>query len=80
MVVPAGAPRGLCINDRTISRQEIEGRILKAIKQNLLTPELVAEFTRAYQAKVNRLVLEAGAEEAELGARLARVAFTNYHT
>jgi hypothetical protein len=65
--------KGLCVNDRTISRQEIEGRILKAIKQNLLTPELVAEFTRAYSEEVNRLVQEAGAEEAEVGARMAGV-------
>ncbi|MGO4388265.1 recombinase family protein [Microvirga sp. 2YAF29] len=34
--------KGLCINDRTISREEIETRILKALKQNLLTPELLA--------------------------------------
>jgi hypothetical protein len=40
--------KGTCSNDRTISRQEIEARILKALKQNLLTPDLVAEFTRAY--------------------------------
>lgn len=38
--------KGVCSDDRTISREEIESRILTAIKQNLLTPELVAEFTR----------------------------------
>ena len=34
---------------------EIISRILKALKQNLLTPVLVAEFTRTYHEEVNRL-------------------------
>ena len=58
--------KGTCTNDRTISRQEIEARILKALKQNLLTPELVAEFTRAYQEEVNRLTKEASGKAAEV--------------
>ena len=63
---PVGARRAPCTNDRTISRQEIETRILKALKQNLLTPELVAEFTRAYQEEVNRLTKEASGRAAEI--------------
>ncbi|MFC5084885.1 recombinase zinc beta ribbon domain-containing protein [Microvirga arabica] len=62
-----------CRNDRTISRQEIEGRILKALKQNLLTPELVAEFTRAFQEEVNRLTKEANGKAAEIDSKLAAV-------
>jgi site-specific DNA recombinase len=65
--------KGMCTNDRTISRQEIEARILRALKQNLLTPELVAEFTRAYQEEVNRLTKEASGRAAEVGAKLAAV-------
>jgi site-specific DNA recombinase len=65
--------KGMCSNDRTISRHEIEARILKALKQNLLTPELVAEFTRAYQEEVNRLTKEAGGRAAELESKLAGV-------
>ena len=60
-------------NDRTISRREIEARILKALKRNLLTPELVAEFTRAYQEEVNRLTKEASGRAAEIEAKLAGV-------
>ena len=60
-------------NDRTIRRREIEARILKALKQNLLTPELVAEFTRAYQEEVNRLTKEAGGRAAELESKLVAV-------
>ncbi|MBM1174708.1 recombinase zinc beta ribbon domain-containing protein [Microvirga arabica] len=65
--------KGMCTNDRTISRHEIEARILKALKQNLLTPELVAEFTRAYQEEVNRLTKEAGGKAAEVEAKLIGV-------
>ena len=60
-------------NDRTISRQEIEARILKALKRNLLTPELVAEVTCAYQEEMNRLTKEASGRAAEVEAKLAGV-------
>ena len=65
--------KGVCSNDRTISRGEIESRILTAIKQNLLTPELVAEFTRAYTQEFNRLVAEAGNQHAEVAGKLTAV-------
>jgi site-specific DNA recombinase len=65
--------KGVCSNDRTISREEIESRILTAIKQNLLTPELVAEFTRAYTQEFNRLVAEAGSQHAEVAGKLTAV-------
>ena len=53
--------------------REIEARILKALKRNLLTPELVAEFTRAYQEEMNRLTKEASGRAAEVEAKLAGV-------
>ena len=65
--------QGIVPNDRTITRQEIEGRILKAIKQNLLTPELVAEFTRAYTQEINRLVAEASKRCRGLSGKLTAV-------
>ncbi|MFC4171422.1 recombinase family protein [Microvirga sp. GCM10011540] len=65
--------KGTCSNERTISRKEIEARILKALKQNLLTPELVAEFTRAYQEEVNRLTKEVSGRAAEVETKLAAV-------
>lgn len=63
--------KGICANNGTISRHEIEGQILRALKQNLLTPEPVAEFTRAYQEEVNRLAKEASGKAAEVEAMLA---------
>jgi site-specific DNA recombinase len=65
--------KGVCTNDRTISRREIEERILRALKQNLLTPQLVAEFTRAYQEEVNRLTKDASGKAAEIESKLAGV-------
>lgn len=66
--------KAVCSNDRTISREEIESRILTAIKQNLLTPELVAEFTRVYTQEFNRLVAESGSQHAEAAGKLTAVA------
>jgi hypothetical protein len=39
------------------------------LKQNLLTPELVAEFTRAYREDVNRVAKEASGKAAEVEAK-----------
>jgi site-specific DNA recombinase len=36
--------QGTCSNTRTISRQELERRVLDGLQGSLLTPELVAEF------------------------------------
>lgn len=63
--------KGTCTNDRTISRQEIEGRILLALKERLLTPDLVHTFTQTYQEEVNRLAKEALGQRASLEGRLA---------
>ena len=65
--------KGVCNSVRTISREEIESRILTVIKQNLLTPELVAEFTCAYTREFNRLVADAVSQQAEVAGRLAAV-------
>lgn len=51
--------KGICSNDRTIGRVELEERILGALKQKLLTPDLVAEFSRAYLEECNRTAAEA---------------------
>ena len=61
--------KGTCGNDRTISRQEIEGRVLDGLKHRLLAPDLFEEFARAFQEEVNRLA----AEEHGASARRTRV-------
>jgi len=45
---------GTCNNNATVSRREIEERVLGGLKQKLLAPELVREFIRAFQEEVNR--------------------------
>ncbi|MGP9822610.1 hypothetical protein ACTZWW_21500 [Salinarimonas sp. NSM] len=53
--------KGTCTNERTISRGAVEGRILPVLKERLLTPDLVAEFTRAFQEETNRIAAESRA-------------------
>jgi site-specific DNA recombinase len=65
--------KGTCKNDRTIGRMEIEDRILVAIKERLLTAELVAEFTRGYQEEVNRLARDANGRQSEIEGKLTTI-------
>ena len=46
--------KGTCDNNATVSRQEIEERVLGGLKEKLLAPELVREFIRAFQEEMNR--------------------------
>jgi site-specific DNA recombinase len=65
--------QGTCSNARTISRQELERRVLDGLRGSLLTPELVAEFISEYQREWNRLQSERGRETAKRTRRLADV-------
>jgi site-specific DNA recombinase len=46
--------KGTCANSATVSRQEIEARVLTGLKDRLMAPELVREFIRAFHEEVNR--------------------------
>jgi site-specific DNA recombinase len=46
--------KGTCDNGRTITRQQIESRVLEGLKDRLLAPDLVAEFIREFQEVVGR--------------------------
>ena len=50
--------KGTCDNNATISRQEIEARVLDGLKDRLMAPELVREFIRAFQEEANRAARE----------------------
>ena len=50
--------KGTCDNGATVSRQEIEARVLEGLKQRLMAPELVREFIRAFQEEANRAAAE----------------------
>jgi site-specific DNA recombinase len=60
--------KGTCDNGHTIQRQRIEARILSGLKERLLTPDLVAEFIRAFEEELATLQRES----ADTGRRLER--------
>ncbi|WP_339853702.1 recombinase family protein [Roseovarius nubinhibens] len=47
--------KGTCDNFLTITRSDLETRVLTGLKDQLLHPDLIAEFARAYQEEFNRL-------------------------
>lgn len=47
--------RGTCTNVRTITRQEVEQRVLRAMKERLFAPSAFAEFCKAFTEEMNRL-------------------------
>jgi DNA invertase Pin-like site-specific DNA recombinase len=58
--------KGTCSNDKTITRQRIETRVLGGLRDKLMAPELVAEFIRAYQEEFNAAAKTAASRLAEL--------------
>lgn len=50
--------KGTCDNNVTVSRREIEERVLGGLKEKLLAPALVHEFIRAFQEEANRATAE----------------------
>ncbi|NKD46259.1 recombinase family protein [Haematospirillum jordaniae] len=47
--------RGDCSNNRTVTRQHIEERVLSALQTQLTDPDLIGEYVRAYHAERKRL-------------------------
>jgi len=62
--------KGTCANAATITRQEIEDRVLSGLKDKLMAPELVRTFIEEFQAEANRLQ---AARQQEIAARRARL-------
>jgi DNA invertase Pin-like site-specific DNA recombinase len=65
--------QGTCSNAHTITRQELERRVLDGLRSSLLTPELVAEFITEYQREWNRLQSQRGQEAVKRDRRLVDV-------
>jgi site-specific DNA recombinase len=55
--------RGTCDNNRTITRDKIEARVLVGLKKRLVSSEAVAEAVRAYAEEMNRLNRDRRAQE-----------------
>jgi site-specific DNA recombinase len=47
--------KGACTNSRTITREELENRVLAGLKDRMMAPEVAAEAMRAYAEETNRL-------------------------
>jgi hypothetical protein len=65
--------RGTCDNRRTIKRQELEARILRALQHELMRPELFEEFCAEYTREINRLRMEKTADIRAQEVDLAKV-------
>lgn len=63
--------KGTCDNGRTITRQHLETRVLAALRSRMLTPELVAEFVRAFAEELQLSQKQAGQQRASLERQLA---------
>ena len=57
--------KGTCYNRVTITRQEIEARVLDGLKERLLAPDLVAVFVKAFREETKRQCETFRAEQAQ---------------
>ena len=72
--------QGRCDNHLTIRRDEVEGRVLKALQERLLNQELFDEFCQEFTREMNRLRMErraslsSGKREVErIGTRIKKL-------
>ncbi len=65
--------RGTCDNRLTIRREVLEETVLAGLRENLLHPDLVAEFVAEFQKEWNRLRREESVARTRDTAELARV-------
>ena len=65
--------KGLCGNSRTITRRELESRVLDGLKTRLLAPDLVKEFVREFNAELERNRASAKAGVAARERKLADI-------
>ncbi len=65
--------RGTCDNNRTITRDKIEARVLSGLKERLVSSEAVAEAVRAYAEEINRLNSDRRAQTNADQKALARI-------
>lgn len=54
--------KGTCKNPARMTRTELETRVLNALRNHLMTPDLFKEFCEEYTREINRLRMEATGE------------------
>jgi site-specific DNA recombinase len=65
--------KGTCTNNVAIKRERIEARVLGALQNRMLTPELVVHFVKTFEEEVSRRHKEAGSTKARLQFQMAEV-------
>lgn len=65
--------RGTCSNLRSIKRQEVEGRVLRAMRERFFEPGAFREFCEGFTEELNRLRREQRAEMALAPRELAAI-------
>ena len=58
MSAASARDQGRCDNHRTIRRDEVEGRVLKALQEKLLNQELSAEVCDGFTRVMNKLRMD----------------------
>jgi site-specific DNA recombinase len=69
----AARSRGTCTNRLTISRQELEERVLVALRDKLMRRDLFEDFCKEYVRELNRLRMEHRAKQSHGRQELASV-------
>src|ERR1700722_9237177 len=64
---------GSCANTRTITRSDLEQRVLAGLKDRMMAPEMAAEAMRAYAEETNRLNRERRASGEGHRSELAKI-------
>ncbi len=65
--------KGTCDNRVNIRRDELESRVLNALRTKLVDPELFAHFCEVFTQEMNRLRMEGRAEIASAEAEIAKI-------
>ena len=65
--------KGTCNNRALSRRDEVEARVLGGLKDQLLHPDLIAEFIAEYQREYNRLMHSERADRTRLEKELSQV-------
>jgi len=65
--------KGTCDNRTNIRRDELEKRVLDALRHRLMAPEMFAAFCEAYTQEIYRLRMEASAATTSAQTEIARI-------
>ena len=65
--------RGDCNNNRSVTREHVERRVLEGLRNNLADPDLMAEYVRSYHEAMRELASTQTNDRAAIERRLAEL-------